>query len=118
MTLSALELRPIPIDDFLEVVGHDAIRIKGHRIGLEHIVERYQDGWSPEQIALDFPGLALPSIYSILAYYLQNQADVDAYVVRVNARMESAYALWKRDPSPATQRMRKLWKQQRQGHSG
>ena len=47
------------LEEYLDVQGRDVVRIKGHRIGLEHIVERYQEGFSPEEIALDFPGLSL-----------------------------------------------------------
>ena len=108
MTVANLKLHPIPVDAYLELIGPDVIRVKGHRIGLEHIVERYQEGYSPEQIALDFPGLDLPQIYGILAYYLHNQAEVDAYIARVNARAEAAYQAWAASPSPMTQRVREL----------
>jgi uncharacterized protein (DUF433 family) len=108
MTVASIELHPIPVDVYLELVGPDVIRVKGHRIGLEHIVERYQEGFSPEQITLDFPGLDLPQIYGILAYYLHNQAEVDAYIARVNARAEAAYQAWASNPSPATLRVRAL----------
>ena len=61
------------LEDYLDIQGPDVIRIKGHRIGLEHIVERYQEGYSPEQIALDFPGLSPEKIYGAIAYYLHNR---------------------------------------------
>jgi len=95
--------------DYLEVIADDIIRVKGHRIGLEHIVERYQAGFSPEQIALDFPGVDLPTIYTIIAYYLHHQTLVEAYLARVNARAEAAYQAWAaQSPSAATLRIRAL----------
>jgi uncharacterized protein (DUF433 family) len=108
MTVTPIELHPTAVDVYLELAGPDVIRVKGHRIGLEHIVERYQEGFSPEQIMLDFPGLDLPQIYGILTYYLHNQDEVDAYMARVNARAEAAYAAWAANPSPATLRVRAL----------
>lgn len=113
---SITEVRPIPMDEYLELLGPDIIRVKGHRIGLEHIVERYQEGYSPEQIALDFPGLGLQQIYGIIAYYLHNQSEVNAYLARVNSRSDAAYHQWSQRPSDATQRVRALLAQRAQSH--
>jgi uncharacterized protein (DUF433 family) len=71
--------------DYLDFISHDVIRLKGHRIGLEHIIERYHLGASPEQIALDFPGLSLEAIYGTIAYYLHHRPEVDAYLARLDA---------------------------------
>ena len=101
------------LEEYLEVQVPDVVRIKGHRIGLEHIIERYQEGFSPEEIALDFPGLSLEKIYAVITYYLHNQKESDAYVARVNACAESAYRLWDADPSPASLRLRAI-KEQRE----
>ncbi|NJO84698.1 MAG: DUF433 domain-containing protein [Blastochloris sp.] len=77
--------------DYLDFLGPDVIRLKGHRIGLEHIVERYRLGQSPEQMALDLPGVPLEMLYGVIAYYLHHQAEVDAYVERVEAYAEQLY---------------------------
>jgi uncharacterized protein (DUF433 family) len=104
--------------DYLEVVNPDEIRIKGHRLGLEHVVERYREGWIAEQIAQEFPGLALDKIYAVIAYYLANRDTVDDYIARLDARAETAYREWAAaPPSPATERIRAL-KDQRQQHRG
>jgi uncharacterized protein (DUF433 family) len=105
---------PMQLEDYLDFQGPDVVRIKGHRIGLEHIVERYQEGYSPEEIGLDFPGLSLEKIYGVIAYYLHNQADVDAYIERVNARAEAAYQDWAANPSPASLRLRRIKEQREQ----
>jgi len=68
--------------------------LTGHRIGIEHIVERFQEGWSAEQIAMDYPGVALKKIYAVIAYYLHNQAVIDAYLAELNAEGEAAYQAW------------------------
>lgn len=57
-----IALEPIDIHNYLEVQASGAVRIKGHRIGIEHIVERYHAGYSPEDIAQDFPGLSLENL--------------------------------------------------------
>lgn len=71
--------------DYLDFQHPEAIRLKGHRIGLEHSIERYHLGANPEQTALDFPGVPLEAIYGTIAYPLRNQATVDAYCARLDA---------------------------------
>ena len=93
----------------MELVADDDIRVKGHRIGLEHIVQRYHEGYSPEEIALDFPGLELKAIYVIIGYYLHNQGDVDAYIARLDAKVAVDYQSWAAEPrSPASLRVQEL----------
>lgn len=117
MSSATLELHLLPMEQYLEHAGPDNIRVKGHRIGLEHIVERYQEGYSPEQIALDFPGLDLQQVYGIIAYYLHNEEDVHAYLERVNARAERAYQQWAENPSHATRRVQKIRAHRRHEHA-
>jgi uncharacterized protein (DUF433 family) len=103
------ELQPLVMTNYLEVVGPDEIRIKGHRLGLEHIVERYREGWSAEQITEEFPGLALEKVYAVIAYYLANRHIVEDYLARIDARAEAAYREWAAaPPSPAMARIRAL----------
>jgi hypothetical protein len=57
----------------------------------------------------DFPGLSLEKIYAIIAYYLHNQATIDAYVARVNAEYEERMREYDaQEPSPAIKRLRAL----------
>jgi hypothetical protein len=39
------------LEEYLDFQAPDVIRLRGHRIGLEHIVEAYKEGETPEQIA-------------------------------------------------------------------
>src|SRR5260370_28266027 len=52
------------------------IRVTGHRIGLFHVVDRYQDGYSPEMIGEELAALPLALIHRVIAFYLENQHDV------------------------------------------
>jgi uncharacterized protein (DUF433 family) len=94
------------LEDYLDFVGPNEIRIRGHRIGIEHVVELFRDGYSPEQIAQEFPGLSLEKIYATIAYYLHNKTEVDAYIERINALAEEEYQRWAASPSPLIQRLR------------
>lgn len=94
------------LEDYLEFHGPDDIRLKGHRIGLEHIIDRYRDGFSPEQIALDFPGLSLEQVYGAITYYLHNQQEVDASIARLRAWQEERYQQARANPDSLIQRIR------------
>jgi len=97
------------LEDYFDVIGPYTIHIKGHRIGIEHVVEHYLDGYSPEQIAQEFPGLSLEAIYTTIAYYLRHKADIDAYLARqaawVEQRMREAE---QEEQPPVVQRLRAL----------
>jgi uncharacterized protein (DUF433 family) len=56
------------------------IVVAGHRIGLEDVVAAYQAGQGAEMIGHQFPTLPLPLIHKVIAYYLENENSVDAYV--------------------------------------
>ncbi len=68
------------LPDFLFHPSPESIRLTGHRIGLEHVVDFYNQGFSAEMLLEQFPSLPLALIHKVIAFYLENQASVDAYV--------------------------------------
>ena len=72
--------KPMTLPDFLTREGTGEIRLTGHRIGLYHVVHYYNDGYSAEMLACQFPGLPLALIHKTIAFYLENRDDIDAYV--------------------------------------
>jgi uncharacterized protein (DUF433 family) len=52
----------------------------GHRISLYHVVSRYKQGLSVEQLHEYYPTLTLDLIDEVLAFYHANQTEVDDYV--------------------------------------
>jgi uncharacterized protein (DUF433 family) len=99
------------LEEYLDFQGPDVIRIKGHRIGLEHIVERYLSGHTPEQIKGEFPQLSLETIYGAITYYLHNKADVDAYIARINEFSDQQYKEWAAKPNPLRDRIQAFKRQ-------
>lgn len=93
------------LEEYLEITP-DRIRVKGHRIGLEQIVRAYNNGATAEDIARDFPGLPLESIYAALTYYLRNQTMVETYMAEKEAEAEKAYAEWAVNPPAVVRRLR------------
>lgn len=68
------------LPDFLTQSPDDEIRLAGHRIGLFHIVQGYNEGESAEMLASRYPTLSLSLVHKTIAFYLDNRAEVDAYV--------------------------------------
>ncbi|HVX85901.1 MAG TPA: DUF433 domain-containing protein [Phycisphaerae bacterium] len=68
-----------PLPDFLHHVDGE-IRVVGHRISVYHILIRYNAGESPEAIAIALPTLKTSTIHKVIAFYLDHQPEVDAYL--------------------------------------
>jgi uncharacterized protein (DUF433 family) len=56
--------------------------IAGTRISLDSIVHAFRGGESPETIHQNFELLEVEEVYGAIAYYLANQPDIDAYLIR------------------------------------
>lgn len=56
--------------------------VAGTRISLDSIVHAFRRGESPETICQSFELLRLEEVYGAVAYYLANQAGIDAYLIR------------------------------------
>jgi hypothetical protein len=54
-------------------------------VALDSIVYKFQQGRSPESIQDSFPALSLSQVYAAIAYYLDHQAELDAYLARNEA---------------------------------
>jgi uncharacterized protein (DUF433 family) len=70
--------------------------LTGHRIGLLHVADLYDEGCSPEAIVCEYPTLSLALIHKTIAFYLDHQAEVDAYVAATRAEIARQAAA----PSP------------------
>jgi uncharacterized protein (DUF433 family) len=60
--------------------SHGVIRVRGTRVTLDSIVTAFRAGATAEEIAQQFPTVALADAYLVIAYYLNNTAEVDAYL--------------------------------------
>ncbi len=70
--------------------------VAGARISLDSIVHGFSRGESPETICQNFELLRLEEVYGAIAYYLTNQAEIDAYLIR----QEKARTEGKRNAEP------------------
>lgn len=80
------------LPDCLTERSDGEIVLTGHRITLYHIVTDYNQGYSPEQLHEDYPTLTLEHINNVLAFYKENQSEVDEYVTRYREDLDRQYA--------------------------
>ena len=103
------------LPDFLTRHKYGEIRLTGHRVGLFHVVDRYQQGDSPEAIQAHFPTLPLDLVDKALAFYLANRAEVDAYVAAYRAELERQEAAPR--PGPSLAELQRRLEAKRQGEA-
>ncbi|BDA69381.1 hypothetical protein RIVM261_059990 [Rivularia sp. IAM M-261] len=96
------------LEDYFDFISPDDIRLKGHRIGIDNVLNYYLEGYSPEEILVNLPSLSLEKIYATITYYLHNRAEIDAYLLRLALLNEQRYQEWNANPSPIVQRLRAL----------
>src|SRR6266705_828023 len=84
MTKLPLDPRPVPLKE----LEHGALRVAGTRISFETVIEAYKEGATPEQIVDAFQPLRLADVYTLIGYYLDHKAEVDAYLQDVEHEAE------------------------------
>ena len=82
MTL-VIENDPVPLE-----TKEGVVRVSGTRVPLDTIVYKFEEGATPEEIALRFPSLKLADVYSVIGYYLRRREQVRAYLQQREARAE------------------------------
>jgi len=82
------KVNTMELPEFLTQAADGEIRPAGHRIGLYHLVQRYNEGESAEMLAARYPSLPLALMHKVLAFYLENQSDVDAYVASCSEALD------------------------------
>jgi uncharacterized protein (DUF433 family) len=75
---------PVP----LRTDADQVIRVGQTRVTLDTVVSAFRNGATAEQIAHDYPVLALVDIYAVIAFYLRQQDTVDAYLAERRAQSE------------------------------
>ncbi len=95
------------LPEFLSQDARGYLHLYGHRIGLDDVVHFYREGESPEMIHLRFPTVPVPLLYKVIAFYLENQADADAYCQQQAAEITRQRAEAPRGPSVEELRRRR-----------
>lgn len=74
----AVELRDEPAPLSLDPDG--VVRVAGTRVTLDSLVTAFQEGFGAEEIAQQYPSLALADVYRVIGYYLSHRGTLDAYL--------------------------------------
>jgi uncharacterized protein (DUF433 family) len=56
------------------------IRVGSSRVTLDSVLASYQNGSTPEEIAIQYSVLRLEEIYATIAYYLNHRQEIDSYL--------------------------------------
>jgi uncharacterized protein (DUF433 family) len=89
------------LPDFLRADEYGEIFLTGHRVTLYHILKAYQEDHSADHLAAAYPTVPLALVHKVIAYYLENRADVDRYLEETRAEVERQAAAPQRGPSAA-----------------
>lgn len=88
------------VRDYFDFIDETSIRIKGHRVYIDEVLEERLQGKEPEEILRCFPKLPLEKIYATLLYYEANRTEVEAYLKRVKQQQKTLDQEWQRAQGP------------------
>jgi uncharacterized protein (DUF433 family) len=103
-----------PAKDYFER-DEDGIRLKGHRIWLENILDLYKAGLSPERIRDEdhLSTLTPDEVEAAITYYHTHTSDVEAYLARQWQEAKERERVADEHPSSYALRMRTLLEERR-----
>jgi uncharacterized protein (DUF433 family) len=94
-------------EDYFER-DEDGIRLKGHRIWLENVLDLYQEGMTADEIAHEYTTLTLEEAEAAVAYYHAHTAEVDAYLAQQRREAEEREREADAHPTPLQLRLQRL----------
>jgi uncharacterized protein (DUF433 family) len=98
------------LPDFLTLGSMGEIRVTGHRIDLYLLTQKYNEGHTAEMLQCEYPTLSLALIHKVIAFYLENRADVDTYVAAIESRIDKLRTDYR--PGPGMLRIRGIVEEQ------
>lgn len=88
------------VRDYFDFVDENTIKMKGHHLGIERVLEDYLQGAHIGDIRQRYQNLAVDEIHAAILYYLANKEEMTAYLQRVKARDPEAWQQRQRKPDP------------------
>lgn len=85
-------------EDYFDFYPNGVMRLKGHRIDLEHVVYEYNHGMGMPELLERFPSLNQEKIQACLDYYLAHKEKIDQDIERWREEDELAYQKQQSDP--------------------
>ncbi len=94
------------LEDYFDFQRPDDIRIRGHRIGIETILDAYlYRGMTAEQIQEMYPTLTIEQVYATLLYYHANHQRMTEYMSDWIRYCDEAESEAQREPHLGVQRL-------------
>jgi uncharacterized protein (DUF433 family) len=87
-----MSLRLMPFAPPLRLDAAGVARVGNTRVTLESVLYSFKSGASAEEIALAFPTLQLADVYGVIAFYLNNKDDCEAYLLQAQVEAEQVRA--------------------------
>jgi uncharacterized protein (DUF433 family) len=75
--------------------------IRGTKTPVRAIVELWRDGIAPEEIPIHLPHLTLAQVFGALAYYAENQEEVNKYIALNRVPDDLIHPLIREEKAPA-----------------
>ena len=82
-----IEVQTIPLKEDKDGV----MRIGSSRVTLDTVVHAFEQGHIAEEIVSHYPVLRLADVYTVIAYYLNNQTEVQVYL---NQQQRDVQKIW------------------------
>lgn len=64
----------------LETTVDGVVRVGKTRVTLDTVVAASRQGATPEEVVYRYPSLKLADVYATIAFYLNHQQEVEAYI--------------------------------------
>jgi uncharacterized protein (DUF433 family) len=98
------------LEEYFEFEPTGGIRIKGHRIWIEHVLYEYiYNARTPEEIAKEcFDTLTLDKIYATILFYLRDKEKIGQYMVDWMEGDRKAHEEFRRTHPEFVEKMRRL----------
>ena len=98
---------PVLASSLVRTDAGGVLRVCGSRVSLASIVTEFRNGATAESIAKNFPGLALPDVYELIAHYLRHRESLDRQLDAENAQLDQLVAPLKAEHAVRNARLRK-----------
>ena len=97
------------VEDYFEFISPVEIKLKGHRIWMEHVLEEYLlRELTLEELVERFDTLSKEQILAVLLYYHHNKEAMDKYLTDGIEAMRKMREQHRRDHPERYERMRRL----------
>lgn len=97
------------LEEYFVFLAPDDIRIRGTRIGIEHVLYEYiHNAKSPEEIAQSFQTATLAQVYATVLYYLENRATIGQYIADWLNYTQKSEAEHDQNPPKIIEQLRQL----------